>query len=1115
VETLPAARSAVATSGAVRIRLLGELQVRRAGREVALPASKRTRALLGFLVASGSAQSRHALCDLLWDGPDDPRAELRWCLSKLRPVVDDPAAPRIAADRERVAFVPHGATTDLAELQVLLGAGIPAATVPVLEEAAALLAGEFLDGLELPACYRYHQWCMAERERHGALRLKVIAALVERLAADPERALTYSRALIAADPSSEAAHAELVRILVTLGRQRDAQQHCQQTETMFRRDFGVVPTGALRDAERRLRDELQQRARAGRGEGATARPQSAGDPEASPPPGSGSGSGSGPPGSGSGSGSGSRSGSGPEPGPGPESRQGWPQGLAPEPVAAAGGTDTTLVGRAAEQRVIAAALAALERPQPGNLLLFVGEPGIGKTRLLDALAEQARAGGCRVLQARCFEAEMMRPYGGWIDALRGLPPELVPDAIGRDLGPLLSQTGADQGEAGDRARLFAASIALVNHLATTQPLVLILDDLQWLDEGAAALLHYLVRGAGPTARVLVAGAARAGEIDDNPWARRVAQSLARDRRVHRCVLGPLDSGEIAQLLARAAPSADAASVHRRSGGNPLLALAVGNAGTGGGADAAVSWQALIADQVQRLDEPTRELLIWTAAMGREFHLETLCAAMGAAETDLLMQLERLERQGLLKPTTQGRYDFAHDLVREAVYRQISQPRRRAIHRRIARVLVATAAADPSLYGELAHHASQADDAALTVQACLATGEHCLRVFANPQALDAASSGLAMLQRLPAAAERVIAQIALLRLRIVAGLGLRSTRLPEVAEALRQAITVAESMGLHSAAASGLHMLSWLTQQANDPASTRTATLRAERMSRTADAATRCQQLANSGRCLLEVEADIPQARALVDAAAGMAEQMNLHVIELEWGRGLIARWDGDLDAAQRCLRAAVDLARLREDRWREFECLVWLATIEFERGRLEAVDLLCRDVSAVAARMGDVDVPICGALCALAAALQWPARLDDAALQHSLGALRARDDKTHLAYVLNHLAALELDAGRLDRAHAAATEALAAARALGRGNEIAIALALLAGVADARGLVQPTTDRSMPWPPWSCAEAGSEANPKPGAEVEADATATPRSARARAFLQRAAPSRWSTVAVQA
>jgi hypothetical protein len=139
-------------------------------------------------------------------------------------------------------------------------------------------------------------------------------------------------------------------------------------------------------------------------------------------------------------------------------------------------------------------------------------------------------------------------------------------------------------------------------------------------------------------------------------------------------------------------------------------------------------------------------------------------------------------------------------------------------------------------------------------------------------------------------------------------------------------------------------------------------------------------------------------------------------------------------------------------------------------------------------------------------------------VEDRLDALRALDDKTHLAYVLNHLAALELDAGRLDRAHAAATEALAAAQALGRSNEIAIAQALLAGVADARGLAQPAAGRSMPRQRSVCAQAGSKAEADAAVDVAAgaaaEAVATPRSARARAFLQRAAPSRWSTIAAR-
>src|SRR5713101_297374 len=93
----------------LEIRLLGELDVLRDGQSVALPASKKTRALLAYLVATRRAHLRERLCDLLWEGPDDPRAQLRWALSKLRPIVD----PHLEAGRDKVEIHAEGMRVDL------------------------------------------------------------------------------------------------------------------------------------------------------------------------------------------------------------------------------------------------------------------------------------------------------------------------------------------------------------------------------------------------------------------------------------------------------------------------------------------------------------------------------------------------------------------------------------------------------------------------------------------------------------------------------------------------------------------------------------------------------------------------------------------------------------------------------------------------------------------------------------------------------------------------------------------------------------------------------------------------------------------------------------------
>jgi len=138
------------------IRLLGELAVARDGAVVPLPASKKSRALLAYLAATARPHLRERLCELLWEGPDDPRAALRCSLTKLRPLVD----PHLVAARDRVEFRCSGAAIDIRAICT------PAnATTDQLEECAALFRGEFLDGLDLPGCFRFQQWCIAERER--------------------------------------------------------------------------------------------------------------------------------------------------------------------------------------------------------------------------------------------------------------------------------------------------------------------------------------------------------------------------------------------------------------------------------------------------------------------------------------------------------------------------------------------------------------------------------------------------------------------------------------------------------------------------------------------------------------------------------------------------------------------------------------------------------------------------------------------------------------------------------------------------------------------------------------------------------------------------------------
>src|SRR5262245_3779073 len=243
-----------ASQVAVEVRLLGELEVRHGGRVQQLPASKKTRALLGYLVATGRPHLRESLCGLLWDGPDDPRAELRWCLSKIRPLLDA-GGGHLAADRERAGFVAGPVHVDTAGVRELAAAGVETAPIETLRAAAALFRGELLEGLDLPACFRYHEWCVGEREALRGVRTGILGQLVGRLsgaAGDLDEALRWARERVRFDPLTEAAHVDVVRILGRLGRTREALAQYDTCRRILESELGARTSPALEEARREL-----------------------------------------------------------------------------------------------------------------------------------------------------------------------------------------------------------------------------------------------------------------------------------------------------------------------------------------------------------------------------------------------------------------------------------------------------------------------------------------------------------------------------------------------------------------------------------------------------------------------------------------------------------------------------------------------------------------------------------------------------------------------------------------------------------------------------------------------------------------------------------------------
>jgi pimeloyl-ACP methyl ester carboxylesterase/DNA-binding SARP family transcriptional activator len=244
----------------LRVSVLGNLAVSRHGMRMQLPPSKKTRALLAYLAVTDRPHSRDRLCAMFWPVPDDPRAALRWSLTRLRPLIDEPDCRRIIADRESVGLDLDRATVDILSLRDLARNGTDAIPTDVLRQATEALEVDFLEGLDLPDCHEFQGWRTGEREQMRRLRERLLMALVTRLEDEPDEALGHARALSLLAPANEAAQAMLVRLLRAAGRWREAEEQFQRAQRRLE-EFKVVCNGALRQAAQLpLQAELRSRA---------------------------------------------------------------------------------------------------------------------------------------------------------------------------------------------------------------------------------------------------------------------------------------------------------------------------------------------------------------------------------------------------------------------------------------------------------------------------------------------------------------------------------------------------------------------------------------------------------------------------------------------------------------------------------------------------------------------------------------------------------------------------------------------------------------------------------------------------------------------------------------
>ena len=641
-------RNSTSSMALLDISLLGGLLVRLpSGAALSLP-TKKSQALLAYLaVPSGQAHPRDKLASLLWGDMQEPqaRASLRQAIFAIRKAI--PAGDPLRQEGGSVALVSESVTVDVTTFEQLVSDG----TRVALERATTLYRGVFLDGLALREA-PFEEWLISERLRLQELALEALARLLglQRGAGDFEAAVHSGHRLLAIDPAQEPVHRALMRLLVQLGRRGNALRQYQACVEALARELRVAPDPETKALYQEI---LATRAVSPLKDEALV--------------------------------------------PDPSPRQPM-HGFEPH------GQQPPLVGREAE-------LARLQRlldqtwAKQGRVAAITGETGIGKSRLASELLTEAAKRGGRTLVGQCYETEQILPFGPWVDALRALPADVLSDALEGlrptwrvELARLLPELGSDPPgpDASPGAlRLFDAVTQLLQSLAARQPLVVLIEDLQWADEMSIRLLAFLGRRV-QRAAVLVIVTVRDEDAAATPLLGQTLDELTLGRHATPLALGALsreDTSTLVRHLAR--PEAGLPleeQVWQASEGNPFMVVETLRAvDTGATVERPVGLplpdriRDVVAHRLERLSERSRRLVAVAAAIGRQFDFTLLQLASGLTEGEASEGVEELVRQRILHGVGEE-LEFTHDRVREVATEQLLPAVRKGLHRRVAEAL---------------------------------------------------------------------------------------------------------------------------------------------------------------------------------------------------------------------------------------------------------------------------------------------------------------------------------------------------------------------------------------------------------------------------------------------
>ena len=657
----------------LRVQLFGGVDVRLDGTPVAPPARRRAWSLLAWLTLHPGLHHRGDLAARFWPDVLDAsaRASLRSALWALRRALGPSGDDYLVTAGDRVGIDPgRPLYVDALAFDGLVSDGR-------LEEAVALCAGPLLAGVD-------EDWALRASDEHRERLVDVL----ERLAAASERggemgeAVRFTRRQTALDPFGEETHRRLIRRLALAGDRPAALEVYARLVERLRRELRLAPSALTRALAVDVR--------------ATERPA---PPAAGQPPAA---------------------------------------GRAIHPVPAAPARRPPLVGRERELSRLEEAWRAA-RSGVGAAVALTGEAGIGKTRLAAELVDRAHAEGARTASCAALDLGGSALFGLWAELVRELardvePPSgagwpaevarLAPELEGRaGWAPASRVTAVPELE---RARLFEAVVALVEQAASDRPLALVMEDVHAADGASLELTGYLARRV---ARIPVLLVLTMRDVPARPEADALLSALrARGVLADEVALGQLAPAAIGRL-ARSVASLDADDVLRiidASEGNALLAVESARALARGERSLSAGLRGTVRASARELDGDARALAELVAVAGRRMsHRE-----LGALPLDRAADAATgAVRSGLLVADEEGRIDYRHALMREAVYADLPPPRRAQLHADFAGMLERQDGPGAGGAAEIARHLRLAhrDDLAL---------EHLARAATEAQAVGA-------------------------------------------------------------------------------------------------------------------------------------------------------------------------------------------------------------------------------------------------------------------------------------------------------------------------------------------------------------------------------------------